>query len=71
LEGQIEYEVENKRYLLEEGDSLMFLAYRKHRWRNAGKDRCRALVLLFELPPSLRKIEIQFLEDLTNQELNP
>ncbi|MCS6907139.1 MAG: XRE family transcriptional regulator [Anaerolineales bacterium] len=62
LEGAIEYEVERERYLLEPGDCLMFLAHRKHRWRNAAKERSRALVVLFDLPHSLRRREIQFVE---------
>jgi transcriptional regulator with XRE-family HTH domain len=63
LEGQIEYEVEQERYLLEEGDCLMFTAHRRHRWRNAGKGRCRALVVLFDLPEGLRERGVEFLED--------
>lgn len=70
LKGQIEYEVEKKRYLLEEGDSLMFPANHRHRWRNAGKERCQALIILFDLPQSLREQEIQSVEEVLKQESN-
>lgn len=36
LRGQVEYQVENQVYSLEAGDSLLFSAQLKHRWRNPG-----------------------------------
>ncbi len=36
LRGQLEYQVEDEIYLLEAGDSLLFQAYLKHRWKNPG-----------------------------------
>jgi transcriptional regulator with XRE-family HTH domain len=36
LRGQLEYQVEHDVFLLEAGDSLLFAAYLKHRWRNPG-----------------------------------
>ena len=36
LRGQLEYQVEDEIFLLEPGDTLLFLAHRQHRWRNPG-----------------------------------
>jgi transcriptional regulator with XRE-family HTH domain len=36
LRGQLEYRIEDETYLLEAGDSLLFQAHLKHRWRNPG-----------------------------------
>jgi transcriptional regulator with XRE-family HTH domain len=46
LEGRLEYEVENNRYLLETGDCLLFAAQLQHRWRNANKGMTKVLVVL-------------------------
>lgn len=62
LEGQIEYEIEGARYLLEPGDTLMFLGNQQHRWRNAGKERCRVLIVLFDLTQRSNRGEVSFLE---------
>ncbi|PWH16012.1 MAG: cupin [Anaerolineae bacterium] len=65
LEGQLEYEVEQERYLLEAGDTLLFLGHQKHRWRNAGKGPCRALIVLFDVPENIQKGEVLFLDELS------
>ncbi|HLE15695.1 MAG TPA: helix-turn-helix domain-containing protein [Anaerolineales bacterium] len=46
LEGHLEYEIEADRYTLNEGDSLIFAARLRHRWRNPGKTRASFLVVL-------------------------
>lgn len=46
LEGRIEYEVEDQVYLLEPGDSLIFLAQMTHRWRNVGGNPARVVVVI-------------------------
>lgn len=46
LRGELEYQVENKFYNLEPGDSLMFSARLRHRWRNAGGNVTNALFIL-------------------------
>lgn len=46
LEGKIEYEVGGDKYLLEQGDSLLFRAHLPHRWRNAGSASSSALLVL-------------------------
>jgi transcriptional regulator with XRE-family HTH domain len=46
LEGQITYTVDNEKYILEPGDSLIFEAYLPHQWKNTGPTRSRALLVL-------------------------
>lgn len=46
LTGQLEYEVEDQRFTLHPGDSLLFAANLHHRWRNAERTTCRAVVVL-------------------------
>ena len=46
LDGMLEYEVEETRYMLEPGDSLLFAAQLRHRWRNSGKTPVRVVIAL-------------------------
>jgi transcriptional regulator with XRE-family HTH domain len=46
VRGQLSYEVENQYFTLEAGDSLLFAADLRHRWRNPGKVVTNALVVL-------------------------
>jgi transcriptional regulator with XRE-family HTH domain len=46
LRGAIEYHVENHIYELAPGDSLLFAAQLKHRWKNPGKTVATALVVV-------------------------
>jgi transcriptional regulator with XRE-family HTH domain len=46
LTGELEYEVEGKRFILEAGDSLIFAANLSHRWRNSGKVPTKAIITL-------------------------
>jgi transcriptional regulator with XRE-family HTH domain len=46
LTGNLEYEVEDQRFLLNPGDSLLFAAQLQHRWRNAGKVPVQAVITL-------------------------
>jgi len=46
VRGQLEYQVENERYLLEQGDSLLFAAQLRHRWRNPGKTVANVIFVL-------------------------
>jgi transcriptional regulator with XRE-family HTH domain len=46
LRGQLEYQIEEDIYLLEAGDSLLFQAYLKHRWRNPGPKVTNAIFVL-------------------------
>jgi transcriptional regulator with XRE-family HTH domain len=51
LNGKLEYEVEEQRYSLNPGDSLLFASRLRHRWRNPGKTVANVLFVLsgFEL----------------------
>lgn len=51
LNGQLDYEVEDQRYSLSPGDSLLFASKLRHRWRNPGKGVTNVLFVLsgFEL----------------------
>lgn len=46
LRGQLEYHVEAERFLLEPGDSLLFAAQLRHRWRNPGNTVTNAVILI-------------------------
>ncbi len=46
LRGNLTYMVENQHYLLEAGDSLLFAAELRHKWRNPGKIVTNALVVV-------------------------
>ena len=46
LRGQLEYHLERNVYQLEAGDSLLFNAHMKHRWRNAGGNVTNAIIII-------------------------
>ena len=46
LRGNIEYQVEESRFLLSPGDSLLFAAHQRHHWRNAGQGVANLLIVL-------------------------
>jgi transcriptional regulator with XRE-family HTH domain len=46
LGGQVEYEVEGQRFTLNPGDSLIFAAQLRHRWRNASSTPATVLIIL-------------------------
>lgn len=46
LEGLLEYTVEDQKYLLQPGDSLLFAAHLKHTWRNVSNEVTRAMFVL-------------------------
>jgi len=46
LEGKFEYEVEDQKYVLKPGDSLIFAAQLRHRWRNIDENISRAVIVL-------------------------
>lgn len=46
VRGQLEYEVEDKRFSLEPGDSLLFTSRQRHRWRNPGKTVTNVVIVL-------------------------
>ena len=46
LSGSIQYEVEGFLYNLNAGDSLLFAAQLRHRWRNSGPETATAVIVL-------------------------
>jgi transcriptional regulator with XRE-family HTH domain len=46
LRGQLEYQVERQIYHLSAGDSLLFAAHLKHRWKNPGRTVTTALIII-------------------------
>lgn len=54
LRGQLEYQVENQFYILDPGDSLLFAAQLRHRWRNAGGTVTNVLIMLSDYSESER-----------------
>lgn len=46
LEGRVSYTVDDEKYLLEPGDSLLFEAYLPHHWRNVDINQSRFLLVL-------------------------
>jgi transcriptional regulator with XRE-family HTH domain len=46
LRGTLEYMVQDQLYELHPGDSLLFAAHLRHRWRNPGKTVTNALIVL-------------------------
>jgi transcriptional regulator with XRE-family HTH domain len=57
LSGQIEYEVENEKFILNPGDSLMFIAQHRHRWRNISETPAQLIVVLSGFQQSERPSE--------------
>lgn len=54
LRGVIEYQVENQMYRLEAGDSLIFAAKLRHKWRNPGNSVANVLIMLSDFAESDR-----------------
>ena len=46
IRGELEYQVERQLFHLEPGDSLLFAAHLKHKWRNPGKNVATAIIIL-------------------------
>jgi transcriptional regulator with XRE-family HTH domain len=46
LRGELEYQVERQIYQLSSGDSLLFAAHLKHRWKNVGGTVVSALIII-------------------------
>jgi quercetin dioxygenase-like cupin family protein/DNA-binding XRE family transcriptional regulator len=46
LRGELEYQVERQIFQLSAGDSLLFAAHLKHRWKNLGGTVVTALIIL-------------------------
>jgi len=46
LRGQLDYQVEKEIFHLSAGDSLLFAAQLRHKWKNAGKTVTNALIVI-------------------------
>jgi transcriptional regulator with XRE-family HTH domain len=46
LRGELEYQVERQVFNLQAGDSLLFAAHLKHKWRNTGGNVAAALIII-------------------------
>src|SRR5512145_2131678 len=46
LRGELEYQVERQVFALHPGDSLLFAAHLKHKWRNPGRNVATALIII-------------------------
>jgi transcriptional regulator with XRE-family HTH domain len=46
LRGKLDYRVEDHKYKLEVGDSLLFAAHLKHNWKNSGAEATSALIII-------------------------
>jgi transcriptional regulator with XRE-family HTH domain len=56
LEGELEYEVAGRKYLLSEGDTLLFEAKLPHNWRNLGRDSVKFL-LVFQAAVASKSVQ--------------
>jgi transcriptional regulator with XRE-family HTH domain len=68
LRGELGYEIENEHYLLEQGDSLLFAAELRHRWRNPGKTVANALFVLSGFSEDERPSEFHISSELRGEE---
>ena len=67
LRGELEYEVEDQRFVLEAGDSLLFAAQLKHRWRNRSKKVCNAMFVLSSFEHGERPSEFHISSSLQDE----
>jgi uncharacterized cupin superfamily protein len=67
LSGLLEYEVENQQFLLEPGDSLIFAAQLRHRWRNLGEANTTAIFVLAGFEQGERPSEFHLSSGMKNE----
>ncbi|MBN1538283.1 MAG: cupin domain-containing protein [Anaerolineales bacterium] len=63
LEGSLLYCIEDRTYLLEPGDSLIFEAHQPHRWSNPGDIETRSLLILCPTDGRDHPVEQHFLPE--------
>jgi transcriptional regulator with XRE-family HTH domain len=66
LRGKMEYEVDDKRFILEPGDSLIFSAQQMHRWRNVGDHVVNAIIVISAFEESERPGEYHLASMVAN-----
>jgi transcriptional regulator with XRE-family HTH domain len=54
LQGTFEYLVDDQRFVMEQGDSLIFTAQLIHRWRNPGTTTANAVIIISAFDDSAR-----------------
>ncbi|HLO17643.1 MAG TPA: helix-turn-helix domain-containing protein [Anaerolineales bacterium] len=71
LRGELEYQVERQIYQLAAGDSLLFAAHLKHRWKNLGGTVVSALIIIsgFEEGEELHAMHWKASEESTKKRL--
>ena len=67
LEGRIVYTIEERNYLLEPGDSLLFQAYLPHRWQNVELTPARTILVLCSAEPHNQSTQRHFLPDVLRE----
>lgn len=70
LSGQVEYEVEDEKFTLEPGDTLLFAANLRHRWCNPGNKRASAVVVLSGFEQGERPSEFHLTSGLKGAPIN-
>jgi len=60
LEGRITYTVEERTYLLEPGDSLLFESHLPHRWQNVDAQQAQAILIMYPSDEHDRPTERHF-----------
>ncbi len=60
LEGRIAYTIEERAYLLEPGDSLLFESHLPHRWQNVDGEVARTILVLYPSDERDRPTERHF-----------
>jgi transcriptional regulator with XRE-family HTH domain len=63
LEGNLTYTIEDRTYVLEPNDSLIFEAHLPHRWQNNGETPSRSLLVLCPADEDDRPTERHFTPD--------
>jgi quercetin dioxygenase-like cupin family protein/lambda repressor-like predicted transcriptional regulator len=67
IRGVLEYEVEDQRFTLEAGDSLIFSAQLIHRWRNSGSSVANAIIVISAFEESERPGEFHLASMLSGE----
>lgn len=68
LRGHLNYDIENNHFLLEPGDSLLFAADLRHRWRNPGRTVTSALIVLSGFAEDEHPGEFHIASSITSEE---
>ena len=57
MRGNIDFEVDEQHYQLQQGDSLLFTAQLVHRWRNPGQTVANIIIVISGFEESERPVE--------------